>query len=99
MYRFLEYQPSDRLPSACELYTKAIVLYARASKIFALPGLRIGWLITHDATILQKCRFWKDYTTICCSAPSEILAIIALQAKDKDHFTQSSIDTREHRCF
>lgn len=82
MYRFLEYDPDDRLPSACEVYDKAITLFG-LSKTFGLPGLRIGWLVTQDKDLIQKMLGFKDYTTICSSAPSEILALIALRAKDK----------------
>lgn len=82
MYRFLEYSEQDRLPSACELYDNAICLFGM-SKTFALAGLRIGWLVTKDKNLLQKCAIFKDYTTICSSAPSEILAIVGLRAKEK----------------
>jgi aspartate/methionine/tyrosine aminotransferase len=50
------------------------------SKAFALAGLRIGWLATHDFELLSRLAAFKDYTTICSSAPSEILALIALRA-------------------
>jgi aspartate/methionine/tyrosine aminotransferase len=53
------------------------------SKSFALAGLRIGWLATRDEALLAKCASFKDYTTICSSAPSEILALIALRARDR----------------
>lgn len=82
MYRFLELNPADRLPSACEVYDKAIVLFGM-SKTFGLAGLRIGWVVTKDKDLYQKMAILKDYTTICSSAPSEILALIALRAKDK----------------
>lgn len=82
MYRFLEYNPKERLPAACEIYDKAIVLFGM-SKAFGLPGLRIGWLVTKDKGLYQKMVTFKDYTTICSSAPSEILALIALKNKDK----------------
>ena len=49
------------------------------SKTFALPGLRIGWLATRDRALLQRLAAFKDYTTICNSAPSEILALVALR--------------------
>lgn len=82
MYRFLEYNAKDRLPSACEIYDKAIVLFGM-SKTFGLPGLRIGWLVTKDKELYQRIVSFKDYTTICSSAPSEILALIALKNGDK----------------
>ena len=82
MYRFLVLNPDDRLPSACEVYDKAIVLFGM-SKTFGLAGLRIGWIVTKDKDLYQKMATFKDYTTICSSAPSEILALIALRVKDK----------------
>jgi aspartate/methionine/tyrosine aminotransferase len=47
-----------------------------------MPGLRIGWLATRDRDLLARCAAFKDYTTICASAPSEILALIGLRARD-----------------
>ena len=82
MYRFLEYNSSNRLPSACDLYEKAICLFGM-SKSFALAGLRIGWLTTQDKDLYKEICDFKDYTTICSSAPSEVLSIIALRSKDK----------------
>ena len=78
IYRFAEQDPATRLPSACELYEKAIVL-GGLSKCFGLPGLRVGWLITRDAGLMEDLQEMKSYTTICGSAPSEILALIALE--------------------
>ena len=52
------------------------------SKSFAMAGLRIGWLGTRDRDLLARCAAFKDYTTICSSAPSEILALIGLRAAD-----------------
>ena len=82
MYRYLEYDSAKRLPSACDLYSKAISLFGM-SKSFALAGLRIGWLATHNREIMQELLNFKDYTTICSSAPSEILSLIALENKEK----------------
>jgi aspartate/methionine/tyrosine aminotransferase len=82
MYRFLEYNRGDRLPPACEIYDKAISL-SGMSKSFALAGLRIGWLITKNKDLFNGFSSLKDYTTICSSAPSEILSIMALRNKDR----------------
>lgn len=81
MYRFLEYKDTDRLESASDLYENAISLFG-VSKTFSLAGLRIGWLTTQNKELFSKMANFKDYTTICSSAPSEILSVIALRAKD-----------------
>jgi aspartate/methionine/tyrosine aminotransferase len=78
MYRLLEYEGRS-LPSLIDLYDGAVVL-SGLSKTFSLPGLRIGWLATKDRELLDRFAGFKDYTTICNSAPSEILGIIALRA-------------------
>ncbi|MBL0716178.1 MAG: aminotransferase class I/II-fold pyridoxal phosphate-dependent enzyme, partial [Desulfosarcina sp.] len=81
MYRFLEADEADTLPSACELYERAVSLFG-LSKTFGLPGLRIGWTATRDRDLLEHMGRLKDYTTICSSAPSEILGIMALQNRE-----------------
>ena len=81
MYRRLEYEPSRRLPPACSAYARAVSL-AGLSKAFGLPGLRSGWLACQDAALLAQFQAYKDYLTICASAPGEILSIIALRAAD-----------------
>jgi aspartate/methionine/tyrosine aminotransferase len=81
VYRLLEYDPADRLPAAADSYERAISLGVM-SKAFALAGLRIGWVATRDAELLAALQRFKDYTTICNSAPSEILSLIALRARD-----------------
>jgi aspartate/methionine/tyrosine aminotransferase len=81
VYRWLEHPPAGLLPGAAELSTRAVSLGVM-SKTFALPGLRIGWLACRDRELLNRIAAIKDYTTICNSAPSEILALIALRRRD-----------------
>lgn len=82
VYRYLEIDEAKRLPSIADAYEKGIALNVM-TKAFGLAGLRIGWLATQDVDFLQKVGSYKLYTSICNSAPSEILALIALRAKDK----------------
>lgn len=82
IYRFLEHDPKTTLPSAVEHYPRAIAL-GGLSKAFGLPGLRMGWLASQDTSMLDRIIEAKDYTTICGSAPSEILALIALRSREK----------------
>ncbi|MDX1664288.1 MAG: aminotransferase class I/II-fold pyridoxal phosphate-dependent enzyme [Candidatus Promineifilaceae bacterium] len=80
MYRGLEYDEHDRLPSAADRYERAITL-AGLSKVHGLPGLRAGWLVVHDDALRERLINWKHYTTICAAAPSELLALAGLAAQ------------------
>jgi aspartate/methionine/tyrosine aminotransferase len=78
MYRGLEYDVADRLPSASDQYPRAVSLWGM-SKTFGLAGLRIGWLSTQNRQLIASILRIKDYTTICSSAPGEFLAHVALK--------------------
>ena len=80
VYRDSEYDPRLRLPAACDLSKNAISLGV-LSKTYGLPGLRIGWLATHQHELLANIQGLKDYTTICNSAPSEFLAEVAMRQR------------------
>ncbi len=82
VYRFLEFEEADRLVAGADAFERGISLGVM-SKSFAMAGLRIGWLACHDRELLARCASFKDYTTICASAPAEILALIGLRAKDE----------------
>merc|ERR1719414_2154861 len=78
MYWGMALEQGESLVSSCVRYEHAVTL-SGLSKPYGLPGLRVGWLATQDAHVMGKLRQAKDYVTICGSAPSEILAIIALR--------------------
>jgi aspartate/methionine/tyrosine aminotransferase len=82
VYRFLEFDERDRLVAGADAYPRGISLGVM-SKSFAMAGLRIGWLATRDLELLDRCAHFKDYTTICSAAPSEILALIGLRARNR----------------
>jgi aspartate/methionine/tyrosine aminotransferase len=89
VYRFLEYDTTKRLRSACDIYNKGISLGVM-SKSFGLAGLRIGWISTKDTALLQQLAKFKDYTTICNSGVSEFLATIAV--KNRHILIQRNLD-------
>ena len=82
VYRLMELDAKDRIPPIADLYEKGISLYVM-SKAFGMAGLRIGWIACQDKELLEKISRFKHYASICNSAPSEILALMALRAKDK----------------
>lgn len=82
VYRESEYDPSMRLPAACDMGEHAVSLGV-TSKTYGLAGLRIGWIATKNRQIYEKMASLKDYTTICNSAPSEFLAEVAMRNRHK----------------
>jgi aspartate/methionine/tyrosine aminotransferase len=82
VYRFLEHAGAATLPAGADLDERAVSIGVM-SKSFAMAGLRIGWLATRDRAVLDRCERLKDYTTICSSAPSEVLALIGLRARER----------------
>jgi aspartate/methionine/tyrosine aminotransferase len=82
VYRGLEHEPERRLPAACDAYERALSL-GTVSKAHGLPGLRIGWFACRDPGVLAAIRELKLYTTICSSAPSELLVALALRHQDR----------------
>ncbi len=81
VYRGLEPEGTPALPPAACVYERGVSLGVM-SKSFALAGLRIGWIATRDRELLARLAAFKDYLTICSSAPAEVLSIVALRAKD-----------------
>jgi aspartate/methionine/tyrosine aminotransferase len=80
VYRFLELDENDLLIAGADAFPRGVSLGVM-SKSFAMAGLRIGWLATRDRALLARCAAFKDYTTICSSVPSEILALMGLRAR------------------
>ncbi|NNF37474.1 MAG: aminotransferase class I/II-fold pyridoxal phosphate-dependent enzyme [Gemmatimonadetes bacterium] len=76
-------EPGGRsAPSAVERSETAVAL-GLVSKGMGLPGLRTGWLVSRDASVLRRIGAYKDFTSICGPAPSEFLAAVALRHRDR----------------
>ena len=78
MYRLTNNDGTNALPSAVDCYDNAITLCG-LSKAFSMPGTRIGWLACRNPQLMESFYKQRDYLTICSSATSEILGIIALR--------------------
>lgn len=82
VYRGLELDPARTLPQAADLSERALSINV-LSKAYGLPGLRIGWIACRDRALLSRLERAKHYTTICNSAPGEVLARIAVKNRDR----------------
>jgi aspartate/methionine/tyrosine aminotransferase len=82
MYRGLEYEPARRLAPGAVACERGVSV-GGLSKAYGLPGLRVGWLATRDRAAREAAQAYKDYTTICSSAPAERLAVVALKNAER----------------
>lgn len=82
MYRGLELNGLETLPSMSEIAERSLIL-AGLSKVHGLPGLRSGWLVVRNEQLRAEILNWKFYTSICPPAPSEFLALSALQVQEQ----------------
>lgn len=81
VYKGLE-NDGKKLPWFSDIYENALSLGVM-SKAYGLAGLRIGWISTQNKEIIDKMARFKHYTSICSSAPSEFLTMVALRNGDK----------------
>ena len=80
VYHDLAIEPGLTVPTAVG-YPRAIVI-GDVAKPFGLGGLRIGWVVARDASVLERMRALRDYTTLSVPTPSDALARIALEHAD-----------------
>jgi aspartate/methionine/tyrosine aminotransferase len=78
VYRLLGNPVTPWAQPVASAYAKGLSLGVM-SKAYGLAGLRIGWLACQDIALLHRIKQVKDYLSICNSAPSELLARIALR--------------------
>lgn len=70
------------LPYVADIYERGLSLGVM-SKAYGLPGLRVGWIASQDKAVLSKMERLKHYLSICNSAPSERISVIALRQRQR----------------
>ncbi|KAJ1630482.1 pyridoxal phosphate-dependent transferase, partial [Pavlovales sp. CCMP2436] len=81
MYRGLEpIGGAPQLQAAADAYARGVSL-SGLSKVYGLPGLRLGWLACREAGFVERVAALKDFTTICSAAPSQVLALVAMRRR------------------
>jgi len=82
VYRLIERRPEMTLPQVADIYERGISLGVM-STAYGLPGIRVGWVACRDVEALGRMERMKHYTSICGASPSELLAQIALKARER----------------
>lgn len=81
VYRHLT-QKNKWSESIVDLYEKGISI-GSMSKVFSLAGLRLGWIATHDKSLIKDCFSHRDYNLISCGMFDEAVAELAVRHADK----------------
>lgn len=72
----------NTLPPAATLSPRAISL-SSMSKCYGLPGIRIGWMVSQDQSLLKSVLNIREQVTITNNAIGEEIALQVLQQKDR----------------
>lgn len=81
-YRDIPITPRKALPIAASLSSNAISV-SSFSKAYGLPGIRIGWLITQNDTLMERFLAAKELIFICNSVVVEEIAYNFLTRKNE----------------
>ncbi len=87
IYRGTEVE-GDTASSAWGRYDKLIVT-SGLSKAFAMPGLRVGWIVAAEQAIERLC-WYRDYTTLTPNMLSDRLARVAMEPQKRDEILDRS---------
>jgi aspartate/methionine/tyrosine aminotransferase len=76
-FRGMEIDPGAIIPPMADVYNRAVSLGGMSRNGFSAVGL--GWLAAQNHTRIADFLAYKDYTSLCPNAMSEVLALIFLR--------------------
>lgn len=65
-------------------YNPNVITYTSISKLFAMTGWRLGWIIG-SKELLEPVNFLRNYSTTCAPAISQRVAIRILEGAGSEH--------------
>lgn len=71
---------------------KNIVVTSSVSKAFALPGVRLGWVVSANPELIHQIVIAQDYTTLAISQIDQEVAAFALSSPVREKILQRSLD-------
>ncbi len=91
-YRDLTYQRP--YPTAASLGPQVIAV-SSLSKAFGTPGLRLGWLLTRNPELFERCLAAKEQIGICGSVVDERVGAAVLEGRER-WLAQSGVRNQAH---
>jgi aspartate/methionine/tyrosine aminotransferase len=78
-------------PPLASLGYPRVISTGSVSKAHGLPGIRIGWVVTQDAELMEAVATARDYTTLNVSRLDDGVALFALDPKVLPRIMQRNI--------
>jgi aspartate/methionine/tyrosine aminotransferase len=95
LYRDFAFE--NPLPQAATLSPRVISLNSM-SKIYGLPGLRVGWVASQDPAIADTVRTVREHLSICNAGISEVIAREVLE-RGHGHFANARALVERNRAI
>ncbi|KAK0387166.1 hypothetical protein NLU13_5479 [Sarocladium strictum] len=83
-------------PPATALGHKRTVVTGSMSKAFALAGIRLGWVVSPDSSIIEAIAAARDYTTISVSKLDDRVAAYALSPEVQPSLLRRNMELAAH---
>jgi hypothetical protein len=83
-------------PPSVAMFGPRMVTLSTVTKVAGLGALRVGWILA-DPNVLERCKNVKDYTTVCGSSVSQVIAVWALERWSFFRRRAKAILDRNHR--
>ncbi|KAL7620148.1 hypothetical protein AAE478_009141 [Parahypoxylon ruwenzoriense] len=88
---FHSIEPDSIPPSAISMGYSKVVVTGSMSKAWALAGIRVGWIVSRDPTIIDTIASARDYTTISVSQLDDQVARYALSTAVRPHLLERNL--------
>jgi aspartate/methionine/tyrosine aminotransferase len=89
VFRGLEHDPTGQLACVADIYERGLSIGV-ISKAFAIPGIRVAWLVCKNQQLRNRVLEVKSYLSICNSQVDEALATKILEKSN--HVLKRNID-------
>ena len=95
----LFYTAGPKPPPLVSLGYSRSVSTGSVSKAHGLPGLRVGWVVSQDADLMQKIVTARDYTTLSVSQLDDSVASFALRKEVLPVLMQRNLSLCQESIF
>jgi aspartate/methionine/tyrosine aminotransferase len=92
VFRPLFHEDAPQPPPLVSLWSKNTISSGSLSKSFGLPGVRVGWVVSPDKSLIRKIMVARDYTTTTVSRLDDSIAAFTLHRSVFTNLIQRNLE-------